>query len=204
MHLQWSGTFSLKRVPHNPNEYETIVFVGISGYAMEPLWAFGSSIDTPNSFEHRFQCLYEFLATTQSFGLVSSFYTPWMHVKELLYYFFLGMMTPCPHKRQPSCTINSFLRVKYGWIVFWPALSVHSYWTKVNTLDTTGFRQVHRFMLLASISDESNDWATRIFLLELALTLKTSRSMVLRAWKFDISHPFQYSRAYSYADCYVE
>ena len=133
MHLQWSETFSPHRVRHSPNEYETVVSVG----AMWPLWEFCSSINSLNCFEHRFQCFYQFLTTTDNFGLVPSSYT---HLDEChgVVNFLLpgsGMMTCCPQKRQPSCTVILSLYVKYGWMVSWPALSGHPDRTKVNTLD---------------------------------------------------------------------
>ena len=72
MHLQWSGTFSLHRVPYNLKEYKTLVSVGITRGAMGSLQAFCNSLDTLNNFEHRFSCLYEFLAITHSFGQLPS------------------------------------------------------------------------------------------------------------------------------------
>ena len=69
MHLQWSETFSLRRVPHNPNEYETMVSVGIPRGRTVPLRAFCGSMDTTNSFEDRFHCLCQFLTITLYSGL---------------------------------------------------------------------------------------------------------------------------------------
>ena len=91
-----------------------------------------------------------------------------------------------------SCTVISSLRVKYGWIVYLPALSGHLDWTKVNTLDIIGSRQIHRFTLLTSISDESN----RLINLSISPRIDTGAENVsfndipLRASAFNQSYSF--------------
>ena len=104
-HLEYVST--MIRFLHNPNEYETIVSVGIPSGAMRPLQVFCSSVAILKSFEHRFQCLYQFLPITHSFG--PSSYTHLNAHHEVIIFFLpgSGRMTHCSHIRQPLCTIIS-------------------------------------------------------------------------------------------------
>ena len=77
-------------------------FWGNSSGCNGAMQAFCSSIDSPNSFKHIFQCLYQFLATTHSFWRVLSSYTHLEACHGVVLIFFLsgsGILTRCLHNR---------------------------------------------------------------------------------------------------------
>ena len=182
-----------------------MVSVGIPRGAMEPLQAFCGSVDTPKSSEHIFQCLYQFLATTQSFWFEPLSYTYLDASHGVILIFFRpgsGMMISCPHNRQPSSTVISSLRVKYNYIVSWPVLSGQLYWTKVNTLDIIGSRQVYCFMLLAFTSYEFNRLSNQSISPGSGTCVENVlfNSILLRTSAFDMWHFFLYCTVNSYTD----